>query len=148
MIKETRKKIESLRSSIEREHTQWFEEAQKIAEMPDTEMNVPRVVGRQVHKEAPTALEYYRSNYTVQFVDHLLSEFNGRFSDENQVGIELFKILPSYFNSQCEQGVMDLEEIESELLFWESDLPHPASLRNESRSGIKDGEVFQLATSL
>ena len=57
-------------------------------------------------------------------------------------------ILPSYFNSQCEQGVMDLEEIESELLFWESDLPHPASLRNESRSGIKDGEVFQLATSL
>ena len=56
MIKETRKKIESLRSSIEREHTQWFEEAQKIAEMPDTEMNVPRVVGRQVHKEAPLLL--------------------------------------------------------------------------------------------
>ena len=134
MIEETRKKIESLRFNIEREHKQWFEEAQKIAEMLDTEMSVPRVVGRQVHRannEAATALEYYRSNYTVQFVDHLLSEFNRRFSDENQVGIKLFKILPSYFHSQCEQGLMDLEEIESELLFWESDLPHPASLKNE-----------------
>ena len=50
MIEETRKKIESLRSNIEREHKQWFEEAQKIAEMLDTEMSVPRVVGRQVHR--------------------------------------------------------------------------------------------------
>ena len=142
MIKETRKKIESLRSSIEREHTQWFEEAQKIAEMLDTEMSVPRDVGRQVHranKEAATALEYYRSNYTVQFVEHLLSKFNGRFSDENQVGIKLFKILPSYFHSQCEEGVMDLEEIESELILGKR--PFSSSM-NESRSGIKDGEVF------
>ena len=33
MIEETSKKIESLRSNIERKHKQWFEEAQKIAEM-------------------------------------------------------------------------------------------------------------------
>ena len=94
--------------------------------MLDTDMSVPRVVGKQ--NEAATALEYYRSNYTVQFVDHLLSEFNGRFSDENQVG-KLFKILPSCFHSQHEQGLMDFEEIECELLFWESYLPHPASLK-------------------
>ena len=86
--------------------------------MLDTEMSVPRVVGRQVHRannEATTALKYYRSNNTVQLVDHLLSEFNRRFSDENQLGIRLFKILPSYFHSQ--QGPVDFNEIESELLF-------------------------------
>ena len=97
--------------------------------MLDTEMSVPRVVGRQVHianNEAATALEYYRSNYTVQYVDHLLSEFNQWFSDENQLGIKLFKILPSYFHSQ--QGLVDFNEIESELLF---DLSHTASLKNE-----------------
>ena len=82
----------------------------------------------RANNEAAAALEYYRSNYTVQFVDHLLSEFNGWFSDENQVGIKLLKTLPSYFHTQCEQGVMDLEEIKSELLFWESDLPHLALL--------------------
>jgi hypothetical protein len=77
MIEDTRKKIKLLRSNIQREHKQWFEEAQEIV---DTEMSIPRVVGRQVHRAnnaAATALDYYRSNYTVQFVDHLLSEFNG-----------------------------------------------------------------------
>ena len=43
------------------------------------------------NNEAATALKYYRSNSTVQFIDHLLSEFNGRFSDKNEFGINLFK---------------------------------------------------------
>lgn len=136
MIEETRKKIESLRTNIEREHKEWFEEAQLIAEMLDTEMTTPRIVGRQVHRAnnaAATALEYYRSNYTVQFVDHLMSEFNARFSNENQVGIKLFKILPAHFHQGDHQDVVNFDEIVSELLFWENDLPHPASLKNEMK---------------
>ena len=71
----------------------------KITEMLDNEMSVPRQVHR-ANNEAATALEYYRSNYTVQF---MIICSNGRFSDENQLAIKLFQILPSYFHSQCEQ---------------------------------------------
>ena len=59
-------------------------------------MNAPTIAGTQRHRansEATHALDYYRSNYSVKFVDYLLSEFNGRFCDDNHVGLRLFKIL-------------------------------------------------------
>ena len=70
--------------------------------MLETEMISPRIAGTQRHRAnnaATNTLDYYRSN-CVKFVDHLLSEFSGRFCDDNQVGLRLFKILPAHFHSK------------------------------------------------
>ena len=100
--------------------------------MLESEMSAPKIAGTQRHRvnnEATNALDYYRSNYSVKFVDHLLSEFNGRFCDDNQVGFRLFKILTAHFHAK--EDLVNFDEIVSDLLYWESDLLYPTSLKNE-----------------
>jgi hypothetical protein len=56
--------------------------------------------------------------------------------------------LPSYFLSQSQ---VNFDEIKSELLFWESDLSHPASLKNEIKEWYqrwKSTPVGNIPTSL
>ena len=90
MIEETKKQISDLRASLDREHEKWFTEAQTLAENVGEKMTLPRITGIQryrVQMQLPTDLnstsDYYRINYSVKVVDHLLSEFERRFSDDS-----------------------------------------------------------------
>lgn len=88
---------------------------------------------------ATTATNYYRVNYSTKFVDHLLSEFQNRFSDENQIGMKLFSILPAHVKTH--QPAID--KALDDLLFWESDLCHPSMLRNELREWYQQWKNFE-----
>jgi len=85
------------------------------------EMTAARIACTQRPKAndaATNALDYYRSNYSDKFVNHLLFEFNGRFCDDNQIGLRLFKILPAQF--RFEKDPVDFDEIVSDPSYWES----------------------------
>ena len=87
-------------------------------------MTAPIIAGTQRHKgnnEATIALDYYRSNYSVKV--------NGRFCDDKQVRLRLFKILQAHFHGK--EDPVNFDEIVSDLLYLESDCSHPTSLKNE-----------------
>ena len=131
MIKDTEAKIIHLRTNITQEHAEWFKEAHDMADKVGAEITMPRVTGRQQHRsnsELVDAITNYRANYSIKFIDHLLTEYRARFSDENQVGVRLLLLLPAYIHNH--PGA-NLEEEIGSLAFWESDLCHPSSLKNE-----------------
>lgn len=131
MIEGIKKQICDLRKKLHEEHKEWFEEAKKMADKVGMGMEMPRVTGRQMHRSNAgnsTAVDYYRVNYSTKFVDHLQTEFNNRFSNENQVGINLLHILPAHLQTLKEA---DLDKVVSDLKFWESDLTFPGSLKGE-----------------
>ena len=134
MIDSTKRKIKDLRSNIEEEHKEWFKEAEEVASQVGVDINMPRIAGRQQHRANASdtnVIDYYRDNYSSKFVDHLLAEFEQRFSNENQVGVKLLHLLPAHILTRTNT---DLDVIVRDLAFWESDLTHPIALKNE----IKD----------
>lgn len=72
-------------------------------------------------------------NFSIKFIDHLMNEFCTRFSSESQVGIKLLKLLPAHIISISQ---VDIEQLIGDLLFWESNLPHPAALKMRLRIGL------------
>ncbi len=62
--------------------------------------------------------------------------------------IQLLQILPAH---NCTQVSTNLDAIVSDLLFWESDLPYPASLKNELGDWFQrwcDAPVHSVPTNL
>ena len=138
MIEETQKKLVALRRNIVQEHEEWFKEAQEMIGKVGGEISMPRITGRQQHRSnamSSTAIEYYRANFSIKFVDHLLSEFRHRFTtSDSQVGIKLLHLLPAHI--QVEPS-MQIETICSEFAFWNDDLPSPSTLKNELKDWFK-----------
>ena len=131
MINDIKKQIDNLRINLDKEHKEWFKEAQGMAEKVGTEIKMPRITGQQIHRsnaENSTAIDYYRVNYSTRFVDHLVTEFNSRFSDENEVVVKLFHILPAHISTLQESN---LDDVCHDLQFWESDLTFPGTLKAE-----------------
>ena len=103
MIEELKLLIADLRTNLDEEHEDWFKEATEMAEEVGTEMQMPRITGRQIHRsnsETSTAINYYRVNYSVKFVDHFLTEFHTRYRVEYQVGVKLLQIIPGHFKKK------------------------------------------------
>ena len=137
MIDDTKKKITDLRANIGREHADWYNEAQQMAMKVGEDITMPRITTRNVYRAnvACTSIsDYYQVNYTAKFVDHLHREFGTRFSNDQQVGVKLLRILPSYI---CTQPWADLDQVIYDLALWEGDLSHPATLKNEIQDWFK-----------
>lgn len=136
MISDIKKQIDDLRINLDKEHEEWFKEAQGMAEKVGTEIKIPRITGRQIHRsnaENSTPIDYYCVNNSTKFVDHLVTEFNSRFSDENQVGVKLFYILPAHIITLQESS---LDKVCHDLQFWEGDLTFPGTLKAEIKPGF------------
>ena len=61
-------------------HRKWYDEAIEKAQHIDVTPHVPRLTGRQIQRNVPTASadEYYRRSVTIPFIDHLLEELKSR----------------------------------------------------------------------
>lgn len=84
LVKET---LDHIRSRIESYHRKWFDTAKEIATKLNTEIKMPRLCGRQQHREnvpAEGVEEYYRKSLSVPFLDHMIVELNTRFIDGQQ----------------------------------------------------------------
>ena len=78
--------LEKVRNEVDIRRTRWFDEAESLAESVGTSPEQPRTVGRQVHTPntpADSPSEYYKRVVTIPFLDHLKSQIQTRFSENN-----------------------------------------------------------------
>ena len=89
--------LEEVRDNIETYHHKWFTRAQQLANEINANVAVPRLCGRQTlrenyHVQMPE--EYYRVSISVPFLDHLITQFDARFSTEQLAQAKGFALIP------------------------------------------------------
>ena len=94
--------VETKRAQIEDAHKNWYKKAVELAEKVGTEPTMPRIAPRQTlpaNAPAATPVEYYRINYSVPFLDHMIAQLEQRFStDKIEILQSGFFLVPKYMN--------------------------------------------------
>ena len=75
-----------------------FEDASRLADKIGATVSVPRITGRQEHRNNTPSVNpesHYRVNVAIPFMDHLLEEISLSFSEDNRAGAEIFVLVPS-----------------------------------------------------
>ena len=70
-----------IRENIDAHHREWYNEAVQMAAKVGTTPSVPRLAGRQTHRNnvpSDNAEEFYRGTVTIPFLDHLIQELSTR----------------------------------------------------------------------
>eukprot|EP00112_Aurelia_sp_Birch-Aquarium-sp1_P020218 Seg5161.1 transcript_id=Seg5161.1/GoldUCD/mRNA.D3Y31 product="52 kDa repressor of the inhibitor of the protein kinase" protein_id=Seg5161.1/GoldUCD/D3Y31 len=120
------------RNEISELHQEWFEEAVEIAEKVGTTPSKPRTARSQQHRyntPSDSPSEYYRRVISVPFLDHLITQIESRFTDEN------LKLL--YVSYGLPTNVLKTNWIENFSVFlsmYTDDLPEPRYLQTELRT--------------
>ena len=86
MIDDTIKAVARVRSNIDEECHEWFEDASRLVDKIGATVPVPRITGRQEHRKNTPSVNpesHYRVNVAIPFIDHLLEEISSRFSEDN-----------------------------------------------------------------
>jgi len=98
VIDDTIKAVARVRSNIEEECHEWFEDASRLANKIGATVSVPRITGRQEHRNNAPSVNpesHYPINVALPFTDHLLEEMSSRFSEDNRAGAKIFALVPS-----------------------------------------------------
>ena len=74
-----------------------------------TEPSLPRRCGQQTHRsnipgDSPSA--YYKRTISIPLLDHLLSEFNSRFTAHQQAALRGMALIPSILVTFPEEGLL------------------------------------------
>ena len=99
-------------------------------------MSAPGVPRSATHRAcAPVASprEYYLRNVAISFSDYLMSAFSNRFDAESRKGTHLLGLL----RGAMTKTEADQAELLNGLLFWESDLPQPTTLKDELKEWLR-----------
>ena len=122
--------LEKVRNEVDVRHTRWFEEAESLAGSVGTLPEKPRTVERQRHRPntpADSPSEYYRRVVTIPFLDHLKSQIQTRFSQNNLNVMDAVYGLP--------QNVLMYPDWQTKfskfLDMYKHDLPQPCFLDTE-----------------
>ena len=125
-----------MRSNIEEECHEWFEDPSRLADKIGATISVPRITGRQEQRNNAPCVNpesHYRVNAAILFTDHLLEEMSSRFREDNRAWAEIFSLVPSAVVKH--DSIRNLAE---KLQFWQQDLPTPSSLLSE----LKEWQYF------
>ena len=88
IIDDTIKAVAMVRSNIEEECHKWFEDASRLAAKIGTTVLVPRITGRQGHRNNAPSVNtesLYQVNVAIPFIDHSSEEISSRVSEDNMV---------------------------------------------------------------
>ena len=153
------KQVSSVHSSLvsmrERSDTTFsriFKETTALAKRlhgGDYELKQPRLIARQVHRDnisVQSAEEYFRITLYNEFLSHLITELEERFSGANAQITGLLQLLPDECSSR-EDDTTDLpEELAQAAHFYSDDLPHPVMLPREYRMWISKCKQYDSDT--
>ena len=79
--------LQSARDNVDTHHCRWMDETKKMCEDIGVELCIPRLCGRQQHRDnvpAGTPDEYYKQNLTISLLYHVAREMKSRFSIHQQ----------------------------------------------------------------
>ena len=126
-IKDVTDELSKIRSSDDILHS-WYVQAETLASEVDVVPQVPRIAGRQCHRENvehTSAEEYYRRTVVIPFLDGLLEQLRERFGSTQMMASKLMNLVPSVICSVANVNYDDLAG------FYEEDLPNSALVATE-----------------
>ena len=124
--------LERNRNEISELNQEWFEEAVEIAEKVGTTPSKPRTARSQQHRSntpSDSPSEYYLRVISIPFLDHLMTQINSRFTDENMKLLYVAYGLPANVSK-----TNWMENFSVFLSMYADDLPEPRYLKTELRT--------------
>ena len=104
----------------------------------DCELTRPRLNARQAHRANVTVQsveEYFRITLYNEFLSHIVTELEQRFSSSQHQTLGLLQLLPELCSSREDTDIPDgLDEV---VAFYSEDLPHPVMLPIEYRMWVQ-----------
>ena len=147
--KEVREVVEILQEerqtpdkAFEKVYKRMVDMAEMAATAKDQELPTPRRCGRQTPRsnvESTTPEEYWRRTAFLPFLDHLITEFESRFSELSSAAVQGLLLLPGNLNN-----LNDEKEAEIRSRFA-ADLPEPNTFQEELKRWRKKWEIQALA---
>ena len=123
-VSETMQSIQHVRDNVDDFNSKWFDIAKNKSEAVGADgPTVPRRCGRQRGRDnvpAEEPAEYYKRSITIPFLDHLVTQLQSRFSNDQQLvarGLSLVPAIMKDSGSSWKKHVMDLATV------YEGDLP-------------------------
>ena len=129
MILEIKEAYARERQDVETQFHKLYQQCERMAEVVGNPITMPRITGRQQHRSnqaSSTPEEYYRKAIANEFLDHIISALEDRFSRPALVATSLLSLVPSVL---CTREA-PLDAIAEE---YEGDLPSPELLDTEVR---------------
>ena len=111
-IESVKSVLKGCRSRVDDFHQRLYEEAVRLGATVGIEESMPRLAGRQQHRQnipASSNTDYYRLNITIPLLDHMISELDDRFdADSSAIVVEFIQLLPAglYNKSSSERLIM------------------------------------------
>lgn len=133
--------FKSMRTSATASFHRIFLEATQLAKNlhgEEFELNRPRVSNRQVYRNnvaTSSPEEYFRITLFNEFLSHMISELEERFSETTRHSIGLLKLMPSECKD-LEEGAELPQELAQAANFYKGDLPHSVMLPSEFRMWV------------
>ena len=91
-----------------------FKRAQKLAELSDTVISVPRLAKRQTHRPAgpqTSAEEYFHDSLYVPLIKHFIADLKERFSEPVQRVLPLQGLVPTFLDNNTVEKLIDAARV-------------------------------------
>ena len=92
-----------MRTSVDRYHDQWYEDAVKLADSVGVTPKMPRVCNTQIHREnipSNTISEYYRRTITIPILNEVITDLCHRFNPANMIFVGAVLLYPITCNKK------------------------------------------------
>ena len=130
-VTKTKESLKSIRDDVSSHHSKWFAEAtEKSKAVGGDTPAIPRRCGRQRGRDnvpAEEPEEYYKRCITILFFDHLLTELDQRFNNDQQRIILGLSLVPAVMIEECNWK----EQVTDLVAFYHDDLPSPDNMDME-----------------
>ena len=146
-VKKVISTFENMRKNSEQDFRRIFKRASKLGKDlngEEFELSTPRINKRQMYRDNPiqgtTAEQHYRFTLFNEFLSHVISELQQRFSDSPFCGLGLLHLLPSQCCKSDEhpdsssKGGNELvipESLVQAVNFYQNDIPHEVMFSTE-----------------
>ena len=113
-------------------HQRLYEEAVRLGATVGIEESMPRLAGRQQHRQnipATSNTDYYRLNITIPLLDHMISELDDHFdADSSAIVVEFIQLLPAGLYNKSSSERLTACTFPQVLELYQDDLPSSRSL--------------------
>uniref|UniRef100_A0A1X7U3U8 HAT C-terminal dimerisation domain-containing protein n=1 Tax=Amphimedon queenslandica TaxID=400682 RepID=A0A1X7U3U8_AMPQE len=125
--------VKNVRDNIDRYHSEWFHNVQKMCEVTSTIPSIPRTCRHQTQRcnvPADTPSQYFCRTITIPLVDHLVSQLTARFTQHHKLALlGWLSLVPSAMTKMSKEAFTENILKLSDL--YSIDLPSPGSMNSE-----------------
>ena len=97
LVQSMQSHFHDIRSNIDTFHNEWYSNVTKLAEKVQLQESVPHSCNRQIFRDNQpykNLSDYFKCSITIPLVDHVLTQLNSQFSDDNVVVVNGFYLVP------------------------------------------------------